>query len=231
MSEASTSRRIESEFKLLLSGEEDANRLIALLIGPAAQAPAPVGQLNEFYDTPDRAFGAGLRILRLREEGGHFFLTAKGRLPGLDDAGALSRLGEEEVEIDEVWARAIHAAVLCPLAALEESLDTESDLLQALRASVGAAHLETVGCFRNERRKVGPIPLGASDGELALCFEFDRTEFPGGRIDWEVEVEVQASQEERAEELLRELFARAELPWRASTPKVQRFLQALRDTR
>lgn len=228
----STAPRIEAEFKLQLTGAEDMQALIAALLGESSASPPAVVQLNEFYDTPGRGFGRELRILRLREEDGSFLLTAKGRIAGLENEGALMRQGEEEIEIDTVWARAIHAGVLCPLAALEEGLGEagHSPVLEALRAAVGSSSLEPVGTFRNERRKVGPAKLGEAGSELTLLFEFDRTEFPGDRIDWEVEIEVEAQQEELASKLLQQLFAKAGVPWRASSTKAQRFFQALRES-
>lgn len=206
---------LEREFKLELAGEAERARLRAAL--PAAPV-AGVLQTNHFLDTPAGGLRAARLALRLRAEGGRWYLTLKG--PRLGNAGELTTRAEEELELDAAHADAILAGRVDPLAALPPS---------ALRALAEAARqdgtLVLVGSFVNERERFGPLALGALPAGLVL--ELDRTHFPDG-IAHELEVEVPDGIEPEAlERELRLLFARLELPWRPAGNKAARFFRAL----
>jgi hypothetical protein len=57
---------------------------------------------------------------------------------------------------------------------------------------------------------------------VQLMLELDRTEFPDGRIEHELEVEVPPERAEAARAALVRLFAQVGLPWRPATSKVER---------
>jgi hypothetical protein len=97
-------------------------------------------------------------------------------------------------------------------------------LWRGLEAARDGAALRDWGGFENVRRVV-PVTL---PGGEPLLLEVDRTTFPGGRIDEEVEIEL--AREELAAEVEAWLEARARaagIETRASTPKVGRFFAAV----
>ncbi len=99
--------------------------------------------------------------------------------------------------------------------------DLELPLAAALRAEAGDA-LHPIGSLVNERRT---YDLGEG-----YRLELDRTELPGGHVDYELEVELRAPHH-TAEEALRRvqaLLARHGVePGPPTTPKFARFLDAL----
>jgi len=220
--------RIEVEFKLRIAGAGDLLALAAQL--PALEA-ALTGraalQLNHFFDTSDWTLQALACTLRLREESGRFVLGAKGPAETSAD-GALSRRAEEEVDVDVALARQVLAGRLPPLEPLQARFGRDPASLTARIANtLGERPLRHVGSFKNERRRIGPLELPAADGPLSLVFEIDRTEFPFGRVDHEIEVEVAAADAERAGSALRALFQRAGLPWRSAASKAARLFGTL----
>ena len=131
---------------------------------------------------------------------------------------------EEEIAIDPVTAERILAGVESPLGVLLDGVNDESiPIVETARTAVVGQTLECVGSFRNMRRYLGPVDLNG----LEITFEMDRTEFPGGQIDHEVEVEVNSEQEQQCREALRQLFIRADIPWQKAQNKAQRFFEAL----
>ena len=218
----------EVEFKLRLSGEADLTALADHLDGlhDALAAKAAL-QVNHFFDTSDWALRGHGCTLRLREEEGRFVVTAKG--PGERAAdGALTVRPEEEVQVDASRARQILSGRLSPLEALRARHGGEDTTLSArVAATVGDRALAHVGTFRNERRRTPPLVLDGPDGPLELSLEIDRTEFPLGRVDHELEVEVPAQLAPAAEAALRSLFGRASLPWRSAPSKAARFFGTL----
>jgi len=211
----------EIEFKLSVRGEDDFDRLASVL-GAETNTDAISLQENHFFDTEDRSLRASGLALRLRFEESRRILTVKGPVERSLD-GLIER-AEEEVEVDPVTAERILAGVESPLGALLDRVEDKSiPIVETARTAVVGHALECVGSFRNLRRYYGPVEL---DG-LEITFEMDRTEFPGGQIDHEVEIEVEADQEEECRETLRRLFVRADIPWQKAQNKAQRFFEAL----
>ena len=221
----------EVELKLALAGED---ALTALLSALPADAPAPLPpheQLNHFFDTARGELRRAGLALRLREESGRFALTAKG--PSAPDAnGPLTDRAEEQVALDASWAFEVLGGLRSPLDVLASRLGVgRVPLLDALRQAAGRRPLVRVGTFRNLRRILGPVslPTGDEPGSppVALTLELDRSEFPGGRVDHEVEVEVPPELAPAAERALRTLCARAGVPWRGAPSKAARLFMAL----
>lgn len=217
----------EIEFKLPLASEAE---LAALLAALPAGAPTPGPereQLNHFFDTPRGELRRAGLALRLREEAGRFRLTAKG--PPVADAGALTERAEDEVTLDGGWAFEVLAGQRSPLDVLRTRLAAGTPLLDALQRAAGKRPLARLGSFRNLRRELGPVDLPRAGAEpVRVTLELDRSEFPGGRVDHEVEVEVAAADAPAVEAALREWLGRAGLPWRAAGSKAQRLFEALR---
>ncbi len=71
------------------------------------------------------------------------------------------------------------------------------------------------------------ILLDAMVTDACQRLELDRSEFPGGRVEHEVEVEVAAADAPAVEAALREWLGRAGVPWRTAESKAQRLFEAL----
>ena len=216
--------RRETEFKLLLTGPNDVEALRATL--PLAQdTPEQVSrQRNHYFDTPDATLSEAGCGLRLRLEDDAWALTAKG--PGDEEDDGLSNRAEEECAIDPELAARVLTGEACPLRALEAHAPS-SRLLERMLAARADAELVQVGAFNNQRTRLGPLSIDLDGEPRALVFEFDRTTFPGGRIDTELEVEVPAPDVEAAGRALRALFERAGVAWCPATTKAARFAQSL----
>jgi len=216
----------EIEFKLQLAGESDFDALVAVLPGGARLARRELAQTNHYFDTRDGALHAARSSLRLREAGGAWTLTAKGP----QDAGAardlaLARRAEEECAVDGRSAAELLAGTRCPLATLLARRGARASPFAArLEALVAGRELIRIGGFENLRARVGPIAVELDGRPRQLTLELDRTTFPGGRVDWEVELEVEAEDAPAAAALLGTWFRRAGLPWRPATNKLERYL-------
>ena len=218
------SAAIEREFKLRIPSEDALARLCAELGGAAA---APVLQVNHFFDTPGRDLGRARLALRLREEAGAAALALKG--PALERRGALTSRTELELALDPERARAILAGTRSPLDALRASAHAATQLVQQAASAVGAARLQRLGAFENERQRVGPVAFA---GARALVFELDRTRFPGGAVELELEVELGPDADAPAVERgLAALFARLGLALETAPSKAARFLRHLDSAR
>ncbi len=219
----------ELEFKLRVADLRDFASLGRAL--PAlgdVLAVAPVEQVNHFFDTSDWVLRRHGCTLRLREEDGAHVITAKGPAEDVGDE-ALTRRPEEEVAVDAARARQILAGRLSPLdALLARHGGRHTTLTAALARTLGDRPLFHVGTFRNERRRVGPVQLPAEDGgPIEVVFELDRTEFPAGRVDHEIEVEVRDADATLCREALGALLRRAGIPWRTAPSKAARFFGTL----
>lgn len=177
MSEPSNQR--ELEIKIALPDESTYERLAGRLAPPRAA----VDQQNIFLDTPDRHLGARGWALRIRREddadhlGARLLITAKG--PSRNLAGAVDRPEiEAEAPIalwDAVQAPEIPCASLAslPLEHLQNTLGLTGNLVPIL-------------AFAN-RRTTFELPLGGRRRPLSL----DRTSYPTGEVDFEIEVELE----------------------------------------
>ncbi len=215
----------EIELKLAVPGE-DAFRRLAERLAPGTELPRAALQVNHFFDTRDAALRGAKLALRLREEEGRFVVTAKGAARGADDA--LSDRAEEEVEIDSAAAAGVLMGEESPLDLLARALDPPAPLVDALRGALEGRALLRVGAFENERRRLGPVALGPLRD---VTLELDRTTFPGGAVEHEVELEIAADEAEAARAAVGELWRELELEWRTAPSKAQRFFQALESVR
>jgi len=172
-------------------------------------------QINTYFDTKDHALIAhGQVMVRVREENESLEVTIKDRLVAQDDSKVQQTRERTEKITREQWER-VHRGE-CDLTALDV------DLCRALASEVGEK-LYPIGSIINTRYL---YPL--SDGYVA---ELDQTEFPGGRIDYEIEVEL-TQPNHTLDGAMNQLGPSLEIAGieydSMASPKYQRFLEALR---
>lgn len=191
---------MERELKFQLRDEAAWRALQVVLGAPAGR----LEQVNAYLDTPDRRVAARREMVRLRRENGDRVLTYKQGVR-VEDGYFEAREFEAPVSEDE-WDRVLAGDELQHL-----------EPLTVLRASIGPGPLQVTGEVRNLRTRF-PLPNGD-------VLELDRTEFPGGRVDHEVEVETADPDEVR--DLLEDLAERAGVRLEVQTrTKYERFLEA-----
>jgi uncharacterized protein YjbK len=234
---------IEREFKLCIPDEDARQRLLDEL-GPGATHTAR--QVNHYFDSARNTLRLARIALRLREEDGRFTLTLKGDTAGGDTAGGdtaesetvlaetgtpastLTTRTEEEREIEPSEARSILEGRLSPLEILAHGELAEAPLIRRAQALLATEALVWLGSFENERTRVGPLVYPRGSRQPALLFEFDRTRFPGGLVELELEVELPPEADAPAtERALEALFRSVALTPTSAAPKVARFLQIL----
>lgn len=156
-------------------------------------------QENHYFDTPDGSLTAGTAVLRLRVEGARKTLTFK--------------IGQK---VEGGYFEALEFE--CPVVSDRPEAWEDTDPIRQFRRHFGAAPVEKIGVSRNLRRV-----FALNNGDRA---ELDRTELPGGRIDYELEVETEDP--ETVTGLVSALLEQASIPleWQTQT-KFARFLECL----
>lgn len=191
---------IETELKLLLPDAAAWDRVRAALGG----GPIVV-QHNHFFDRPDAALRAARIGVRLREEAGRLTLTVKGERARAEavagasaDAGAVAHRIELEGELPrEALEVALREGLdLSPWLArwrAERSMPALppelAGFLAGLEAALGDGRLVRQAGFVNEREALR-LPLADEAGAFEVELALDRTLFPDGRVDHELEVEL-----------------------------------------
>lgn len=207
----------EVEIKRLLGDDAAAERFIAALAAPVR---AEKRQVNTFFDTDDGRLARARYFVRLRTEGDRAFLTAKG--PGRAVSTTTASRTEAEVAVEPDLVDDLLAGAVQPLAILREREPDEAyaELWRGLEEACGDRVLRCAGRFENLRRVVDvTLPSG-----LALTVEVDRTDFPGGRTDHEIEIEVpEEAVVEEVEAWLETLTREAGIETARSSPKLTRF--------
>ena len=212
----------EIELKRLLVGDGAADRLVQAL-GPLA---SDVTQTNYFFDTADGGLRQQRFSVRLRDEDGRFFLTAKAPSRGV--SGSVTARTEAEADVDAATARQILAGALDPAATLQERATDPAfaELWSGLDAARAGRPLHLVGHFQNRRRVVAVVISPA----LALRVEVDQTRFPNGRVDEEAEIEIpDAELAGEVEAWLYEQAAASGIYTKRSSSKLGSFYAALED--
>ncbi len=208
---------LERELKLALTPEESA--VLEAHLGPPIRVTS---QQNLYLDSAEghlrrEQIGLRLRIERSRaaeSSGTRFILSLKG--PSRRK-GELVERTEEEAEIDRAVAERIQAGGLDP---------HTSDLpgLAPAARRLGIRQVICLGSVENERRVLAlPLP-----DERSAELDLDRTRYPDGNIDWEVELELPEGQSGPVQRL-RDLFTELGIAWRPhSEGKYSRFLKRRR---
>jgi len=195
---------LEIELKLGLPGENAWN-WVRNSLGPGHV----VEQVNHFFDGPDRMLqkrriGVRLRSEISREASTTRLLSVKSD-PSQHDAGPLSKRLEMESVLDSRdFDRAIQRGLSLDqwLPDWRRITPTEipehqalGELLDVLESANEAGPLECYARFANRREHL-PFRCTDSEGPLEIEIELDRTEFPGGRVDFEIEVERTSERDE-----------------------------------
>ena len=175
---------MEVELKLALTPPEALERLLVNLPTP----DAVITQTNHYFTDPFGLLARDRVMIRVREsvnQGGGppqpVILTIKRRA---EVNNGLFVAQEDEYELDPGAWQVVRDHG-------EDLRRVQVKPLEALCEALGVSMLFKVGAFRNTRRC---IPF------QGLMLEVDRTEFPGGRVD--VEVEVETEEVERARRVL-----------------------------
>jgi uncharacterized protein YjbK len=210
----------EVEIKRLFADDAAAERFIAALGAPVR---AEKRQVNNIFDTDDGRLARSHYLLRLRTEGASAFLTAKGPGRALSATTASRMEAETAVQIDLVDD--LLAGAVEPLCVLHARVpdDAYAELWRGLDEARACRVLRCAGSFENLRRVFDvTLPSG-----LALTVEIDRTDFPGGRTDNEIEIEVvDESLVDEVEAWLEGLAREAGIETAPSSPKLTRFYAA-----
>lgn len=214
----------EVELKLVVSDQAALDRIARAAGGASARA---VVQVNHFFDTEAGALDKAKHIVRLRQENQSFFLTAKGpQRPSA--AGAVSEKHEVELELPPARALEYLSGLEPVLSGFAlDPLTAAEPLVATLRALAGDAPLVEVGAFTNHRTRV-PLSL-AGPPPLSLVLELDRTEFPGGVVDHELEAELPEGLDPvAAERALTAWLGTLGVSGQSGPSKSKRFFAALR---
>ena len=226
MTNSDSEQRQEIELKYAVANQEALDKFAAFVVSmqPAAGSSARTLQVNHFFDSEDLRLRRQRLLLRLRDEEGTIYVTAKGRLSGRKAQGALSARAEDEVVIATKVAKSILAGGDSPLVALKLGMDCVSPLVQAIEATLSGVELRRVGSFQNERTRLGPLALGGSE----VLFELDHSSFPGGAEGYEIEVEAaSAAAAQQIAQRVEQWLEQAGVEWQTTTSKSSRFFEAL----
>jgi uncharacterized protein YjbK len=163
---------LEIELKWRLDADGHA-RLASHLSGLLG-TPRVLEQDNRFFDSPDRRLRQAALNLRLRRENDALLMTCKGR-------GGVTADGEHRHTEWELW---LDPSAWEAIAAGHAPRDLP--LPEVVRSALGDAPLCALGGFTNQR-----LEFHHHDEPTALLC-LDRTHFPGGRTDHELEIETAA---------------------------------------
>jgi uncharacterized protein YjbK len=223
----------EIEFKFAVDGHQAFESLLRHLKLPASLVNSGVTQTNHFFDSTSLCLRHHHFVIRLREAGGSYALTVKGeRSNETSSSGALSNRIEEEVLIPRTAAEALLKGDLPPRQAISDHF---ADRASALRNMIDNAcddqELEHIGQFNNERIHLPPVDLAVGHASESLVFELDTSTFPGNRVEYEIEVEIEAQSDAAGiEAALIGLLHEAGIDWRTAPSKAVRFFAALENT-
>lgn len=192
------SRLTESELKLGLP-DEMAWEWVRVQLGPGPV----IQQENHFFDREDRALGDQRIGVRLRSEGDRRTLTVKAdRISGLEDPITHRLELEESIDPEEFERSLASGLALGPWIDRWRARPTSdpaerddlAELLDRLDKLACDLRLQRYGGFSNRRERLCFVTRDAQ-GPLEIDIELDRTEYPGGRLGFEIEVEADAGKE------------------------------------
>jgi uncharacterized protein YjbK len=200
---------VENEIKLDLQSEDNYRKLIDCF----AEVESEDRLDNYFFDTDDRALSKSGWALRIRRERGGARITAKGAAQ--TNSGGLTARPEIETPLpDDDLAALIETGL--------EISRLPAEIGGHLGEIIARKSLEVIATFTTWRTSARH-----RTGDLELKFEIDRTVFPGGTTDYELEVELpDAAQFDRAMKSIKAILSRLEIPVRFQ--RESKFARALK---
>ena len=222
----------EIEFKFKVADEEALDGFARALGMDRRQLGAKL-QRNTFFDSRDRRLRERGLALRLRVEDGQGTLTIKGKGVARSGDGALHQRFEAEQPLAATELESLLAGSRSPLACFEASADEHVARGRSMiEDALGGADLECLGSFENERTTLDEVELDCGGRLERIVFELDRTSFPHGRVDCEIEAEIGPECDaRRVGERITRLLADAGIEWTSAPSKLQRFVEILEQRR
>jgi len=198
----------EIEFKLDLGSFTNYLKLVGFL----GQIDDEERHRNGFFDSEDRRLSKAGWALRVRAETGRGLVTIKS-LAGPSETAFVRE------EIESVIDRSLATEILEDRRSVMQ-LDVAP--VAVLKERVGPIEVDLLVRFENTRQRKA---FRFGDHEYTL--EIDRTEFPLGQVDYELEVEIpDLSRVEVVEDGLRKLFGSLGIPYeRQAETKLARALR------
>jgi len=185
---------MEIELKYALENKQQYKTILDFLNHKSGKAALVLEQENIFFDTKNGHLRTSGLILRLRQENGSYWLTAKGSsaTEPLQETILSARL-EEEIALEPAQAKKLLEGHLDPVKLFEESdwpsePEKQKERLLMLGALIKARHNQTlnvIGKFRNTRRM-----YTVAIQQALYKVECDETFFPGNKTDFEIEIEL-----------------------------------------
>jgi uncharacterized protein YjbK len=211
----------EIEVKRLLVGDGASEKLLKALGNRVSRQST---QVNYIFDTEERSLDKAQYALRLRIEDSKGVLTAKGpsRKIGCSTASKL----EAESSVPPSTVEEILSGRRDPLATLKSRVTSPAfrGLWYGIESTRAGHPLKICGHFENLRRT---IPVVLSSG-LRLQVQMDRTRFPDGSVETELEIELPGENRvQEAESWLENMVRRAGIETRTGPSKIVRFFDAL----
>ena len=223
MNESDSCYGQEVELKLRVPSAE---ALQAIAKAAGGESLGTALQRNVFFDTPDFALHHARFGLRLRDEDGHFTVTAKSP-ETLSEDGTVASRGEAETRISSEVAARVAAGDVCPLDLLGAAGPGCAELVALIRERTGARPVQPVGGFDNVRQRQR-VAIETPSGPVEITLECDATTFPNGEVHHELEIEIPSGLDaELVQRSLRSWLQTAEVEAKPSSSKAARFFAAL----
>lgn len=195
MSRQASDAHLEIEIKLQLASFPDYLKLLGFVGAIEREAE----QLNAFFDTPDRQLARLGWAFRVRATDHHGLMTLKG-LPTAQGAAAIRPEIEEAIEL-QTALDIIHLR--------REALDFASAPVAWIKGNNVHGELVRLVMFKNTR-----LYKQVTLDDRPYQFEIDKTDYPDGSVEYELEVELpDRSAEHQTTASLRSLFDRLAIPF------------------
>lgn len=184
------------------------------LVGSLGQIDSEHRLTNGFFDSEDRKLKAAGWALRVRAELGGGLITIKGR--AVDSSLAVVRR-ESEAEISRAEALDI-------LNLQTNILDSRVKPIAFVNEILSGAEVQCLVRFETCRQK-----KGFKIGDYQYVLEIDKTQFPDGSVDYELEIELlDLEQLPVIENHLRRMFQSLQIPFRPmAQSKLERALVSM----
>ncbi len=190
----SSGQNIEIEIKLDLPKEADYQKIV----GHLKPFDAHLNQTNAFFDSKSMQLSNAKWALRVRVDDHSGLITLKGKSNGQDGASVRE-------EIESTIERSVALSIIGGKVKL---LDLDDPVVNDLKNRFGILSVEQTLQFSNYRQEK-TIEV---DGQN-ITFELDKSEFAGGAIEYELEVEVDSIREiEPFQKIISTLFKTLDIP-------------------